>query len=722
MFGKSMNNLNATLFFLSVSVIGLFTATNPDYAVPLIPEIGLIGLSIATSLFSYSWRGLERTQKHFFLAAAALISILIIRYGINWTTEFGLPVKSCLLMPSVIPKLECVFQQEFSQNYGARQILVHITALFVAFATCSLARSKSAEFILIRFVSLSVIVSIVCIFGSFEIIDRPIVGYNWVASVLPKKYGTILISNHGWLWPLLTPALAAAMGLLIVSERRVRVFAWASLALVSYACLATRQRGAYLIFSIFAFILFSHFLYSHWASIRQPFRRFSPKNLAVMALFVFVVSLIFFPSVQNVLNLNTSKMPYSVSHERLTMWKYAFSGVGDSLFLGRGYSSWMSEIAKIMPEVERVNLSYPTAHNFWIQALFELGLIHFSLILLFWSWIVYKLLFQNKLFPSIRLFAIAMVCGAFCVTLVQEIDHIGWVYYQFAAGLGIILGSGLPAQRLPSGAECKKDALYGRLVAGSTFLVVCFLCLQQSWGGYSFGVHLEGKTSRFNRAFRPYGMITAFPTKQNFAFSVFRFIDRPTGSFEIEPIFTNSLASSDGSAIILQNGFRKLGTPYFYQASEFNIPDQRAISFRMVEPPLQTDLGLFKASGLLNWEASQTSPGTAEIWCTQDCHFDLWVKPTCKNPGIILRAPRPDLNAENILHVKLIQQGREDLAQSVEFVGADTKIVLPLQQSQNDYWIRNIKIEPSHSFNPQRSGFSQDNRDLGVMITDLHCD
>ena len=62
------------------------------------------------------------------------------------------------------------------------------------------------------------------------------------------------------------------------------------------------------------------------------------------------------------------------------MWSLAWEeSIKNNLWFGNGYGKWLSDFSKL-PGSE--NIGYDTAHNFWIQSIFELGLIHTSVILM----------------------------------------------------------------------------------------------------------------------------------------------------------------------------------------------------------------------------------------------------------------------------------------------------------------------------------------------------
>ena len=70
--------------------------------------------------------------------------------------------------------------------------------------------------------------------------------------------------------------------------------------------------------------------------------------------------------------------------ERLQIWKLAFQSLGNSLsmghfvplLLGHGYGSWYQSFGAIAKENNRLDLLLDTAHNFLVQNIFELGIVH----------------------------------------------------------------------------------------------------------------------------------------------------------------------------------------------------------------------------------------------------------------------------------------------------------------------------------------------------------
>jgi O-antigen ligase len=110
-----------------------------------------------------------------------------------------------------------------------------------------------------------------------------------------------------------------------------------------------------------------------------------------------------------------------VSSQRLRMWDLAWQSIQEQLWLGTGYGTWLREFSQLPGSG---GVSYDTAHNLWVQQLFELGVIHVVVMviilgLIVWTTLIYKSVEQ----PSLRIGGLFLTIGFFVASVVQEIDY-----------------------------------------------------------------------------------------------------------------------------------------------------------------------------------------------------------------------------------------------------------------------------------------------------------
>ena len=75
------------------------------------------------------------------------------------------------------------------------------------------------------------------------------------------------------------------------------------------------------------------------------------------------------------LGIKLRESGFLYSNNRLIIWDLAKQSIQAHPWTGTGYGTWLMEFSKIS---DYIYLTFDTAHNLWLQLIFELGVILFS--------------------------------------------------------------------------------------------------------------------------------------------------------------------------------------------------------------------------------------------------------------------------------------------------------------------------------------------------------
>jgi hypothetical protein len=132
----------------------------------------------------------------------------------------------------------------------------------------------------------------------------------------------------------------------------------------------------------------------------------------------------------------------SLSHERLEMWRIAWGAIKESFWLGHGQGSWTREFGKAAEAAGRPDLIFDTAHNFFVQSVFELGILHSLLIVSLFAFVLINI--GKKIFRTqgtAKKSWFVATCAAYAIILaVQEVDFVRSSFYQHAVFWGFVIG------------------------------------------------------------------------------------------------------------------------------------------------------------------------------------------------------------------------------------------------------------------------------------------
>lgn len=402
-------------FFIFILLFSTICSTNPNFNFPLI----LFFLITSVSLFYIKdfWRVLAQPQKLIFIYFLGLITL----YGFRMSPVFlerSSISRSCLKLPGFWTKLECLSQLNFEVSSGFMQLTLHITALCVfmlAYSTKEVFLNSVFSIILMIFFLGLQLYCLACptFFKESLWSSNFIYSENWS---FMKHRGMGLFANPSWLWPFcLTPL---TMSLYFIQKRRALLLNYLSIIVILLNLIRSEQRGAIILSALTLFFIFI-------LNIDSLHKLFPLKSLKLFYSLLGILTIIL--SVSFVLVFYPQKD--LLSQERFQIWSIAIPPLWEKLLWGHGVFSWkqfFSLYATSSPE-----LVFDTAHNLWLQILFELGLIHGLLILL-------GMFLYLKSFFHFNKVSIFFLISVFFCTCIQEIDYIPSIYLFFAAGLGWI--------------------------------------------------------------------------------------------------------------------------------------------------------------------------------------------------------------------------------------------------------------------------------------------
>ena len=726
----------------AVLLTTVYNATNPEYNFPGIVETLLIGVSfllVANSFFL----GKTLTSREWILVGILLLLIgtLAIRYLLGWSDQESLPSRKCMWMPGYFAKLECFLQLPFKSNHGLRQLLFHLTALAVFIATACLSRMSgtSRPWLIIPLAIPALIVAIGIIIQIYHDPNFSLTGYNFVFNTLEIIRGKGVVANPSWLWPWLTPVMGIGLAFMFEKNWVLKGFGLSIFIICAWASLSVMQRGGYLIVGVFITILMILLLYllgKNWS-----------KKYALILGGVGAIGLgyiLYYPSkILDILRplthlgIKLRESGFLYSNNRLIIWDSAIQSIKEHPWIGTGYGTWLKEFSKIL---DNVNLTFDTAHNLWIQLIFELGAIHsFIIVLVLVSITIPTLIYKNISQSSLQIGGFFLVIGFFVVSLVQEIDYILPIYMQFCVFAGLCFGgTSYHETDLHEKRNYNKKPWYLLGCGILTISGALFYWSSISWGGYGF----DPTSNAFSRWFRPEGVIAAAPDRLGKDYSLYW---GKLGKLNLEN-FSNSGAFfpdiwTNGNTLYLKNGSRFNPIQYEYKSQEKVMLPQRIASFELNQPPGQTNVLLLGQKGMYNWELSGGFKKGIKTgrWCEKSCIMLIYRPKGGNKPhGVSFKMPLPGLNEKHPVKLTVTMQAYtgsastqyfKDLTQQTLnaqipesaaskdyiFTNPENSFPLPVNFKKHQFWLISLKTDRTivpKEYDPE----STDSRKLGVRV------
>jgi|GEM_PF-2667035 len=631
--------------FISLGLTAQFLApASPDYAFPLLPEsvlLAIIGVYFSWAFknatgaengSSLSLRGSERAW--LFALLGVLMLWMAPRLGLTFV-ENGLgPCRHAA--PSFITRGECFVQAAFVQNYGIRQFITLLMALYAGALAALATRFNTQNWKIfayaIVFVSLAhVIIGFVThAKGELQLLPKWIM----VNSFGMERF-TFVIPNPSWVWPQLAPALAWSLWLALDAKKLTRFIAFLSACAVSIAIVMTHQRGGLLLlvvlWGIFLTRLVWNFLHNKTQNLKAKF--------SFAAAWIIGVVL----GARYLLHWATEAAGRGTFHDdnRWTMWKVALKGLMEqSPVWGFGYASWYSKFRDIAVSAGVPGLSFDTAHSLWVQLLFEHGFIGFLFISVVIIGAVLLAWRNARRLPHGTHLIALHAAGFLCCSIVQEVDYIRPVFITHALTWGALLGlpyylnanETLPERKLayfivrPSAATPKQlwHTRFAMRLIGIEGLVIAMLCLLW-FGRGAFG--FEGQANSNGPMARWLGAQASIPVFGPEEFWLFETDFRnKQGSIQFDSGSSHFLkiqaTPQDFVYLPLQAGGRLIPQRYVIEAEPTVDDAVRQITANIVYPP-RVGNGLLPLVLTRGASRPEQNEGSSWIECSQNCQIAL---------------------------------------------------------------------------------------------------
>jgi len=740
---KNQTFIWGSSFLLSGALLTtVFNATNPEYNFPGITETLLIGVSllvVANSLFL----GKTLTRREWILGGIllALIALLAVRYLLSWNDTETIPSRRCMWMPGHFAKLECFLQLPFKSNHGLRQLLFHFTALSVFLGLASLSRMSGVlrPWLVIPLAVPALIIAIGVMIPIYHDPNFSLAGYNFIFSQFEIERGKGVVANPSWLWPWLTPVMGIGLAFIFGKNWILKVFGLSVFIICAWASISVMQRGGYLIVGLFTTIIIILFLYllgKKWSK-KYALILGGIGALGLGYIFYYPNKILGILKPLTNLGVKLRESGFLYADSRLIMWDLAKQSIKEHPYIGTGYGTWLREFSKIS---DNINLTFDTAHNLWIQLVFELGVIHSLIILLvIISITIPTLLYKNMTNSSLQLGGLFLVIGFFVISMLQEIDYILPIYIQFSVFAGLCFG-GTSYQEADLHEKSNHNKKPWYLVGCSilTFSGALFYWSSISWGGYGF----DPTSNAFSRWFRPEGVIAAAPDRLGKDYSLYwgKLGKLNLENFSTSGAFFPDIWTNDNS-IYLKNGSKFNPRQYKYESQEKVIMPQRIASFELNQPPGQTNVLLLGQKGMYHWELSGGFKKGIKTgrWCEQSCTMLLYrPKGKDKPHEVSLKMPLPGLNENNPVKLTVTMQSFSRTASTQYFKDSAKQILntqipesaaskdfifsnpensypLPVEFNEHQLWL--ISLKTDRTIVPKENDpKSTDSRKLGVRV------
>lgn len=616
---KGMGELGVSL---SVFLVGLWLLnTAPAFNLPLAPELLAVALGcllVARSPWPFSKP--SRLLKTALILFGLHLTILVLRAGFA-ARGFG---QVCGMMPGTIQKLECLFQAGVDQNSAVRTLGYDLAAAALFLGAFCFSHSAQARRIpqAVAFVgaAFAVISLVARAAGAPAILPDYLMTMQWDAA-----YSTYLMENPTWIWPYLFPAMASLYWLFAQNSRWLpRMFAATALAAIGVTCLVSQRRGGALLVLVVAAFFLTSLLERPLARWRSGSRRSMVATVGVFAgvLLVLAVGL----SVLGRFHAggalaqrfaNTSMVDVA----RENIWKTAAEGIAREPLLGHGFASWHNEFFKLVAGRGHVSV-LDTAHNYFVQSLFELGSLQLLLVLgAFACFALSSLERAPSRWDQLRMLVLAAI-GYLLITSVQEFNFVRSTYYTHALFAGWLLGAG------SSGSQ---DVTSPRRRWTFAAWVLSALALLFLWMSTLAGYQYEA-AARFGyqpkvRWFKTRGTVT--------------FVKRPKSGqgeryavYFLRKTFTTAYQLKEFSGPGISLSFPNRGYPQLPVRirAPWSPPDLlgfpngkpemgRTLAAMVNWPPTETSLPMIWDWQLSDWEPDET--GEQSRRCDQDCSFRL---------------------------------------------------------------------------------------------------
>jgi len=514
------------------------------------------------------------------------------------------------IAPSIFVRLECYLHGAVVQFPGPRQFYMTVTAFLlglVAFATARISPVASKK-LLYSFAICAVLYCLIVQMGIYAGKDTLLPDFLGKSEHGRSRFA-LIIPNPGWVWPYLSPGLAILVWLTLTARKKLtQAISVLGLLIVAFGILQTGQRGGLLLLAI----LFGSgllFICIGKMDIKNRPIRFGLLTASFLALAIFLGPWLFQFLMQKI-----GRTEF-IDHSRLSIWSLALPHVlKHKILLGFGYASWFQEFRSIA--VDKGAPLFDTAHNLYVQMIFEHGLIGSFLICSCLLGVLLLTIKNLSASSTVKLLAVFATLVFLVATVVQELDYIRPIYYVHALFWGVLLGfrenqdAGVTVKpnitnRLKFTLEFFSLNRFRRVLAtlSVSFLAVGGLvAFYFPFGVFPFEGDLSKKTTKVERWLGPKARLTSFGINNSWDFSLISIQKTNLVLSEKNRSCTFALNSGDAKQIRLSNLSKWYPQTTSLRFTGATPDNSRLITARISYPPLvqpdsQSDSSSNKVSG-----------------------------------------------------------------------------------------------------------------------------
>ena len=541
----------------------------------------------------------------------------------------------CLVMPGIVQKIECIFGAATDQNYALRTLLTLQTGVFllVAMLFASIPKKKA---ILVGLQCSGVSFALASYLAHFGVIHIPEGRFD---PVMADRF-CYLIGNPSWMAPLLAPSILAATAL-VFDSRRWRLLNLASILPMMDLILRSQQRGGLVVVLATVAYLLAFLLRAHLIKLSKLAIKFKKSFIvflvAIITPIFFMAPILwsFFASSLEILGFgNRISSSGFVSGERLIIWRAAWSELQGHLLFGHGYASWYRAGALKVPNYG-LNQHFDTAHNFFVQYLFEHGIVSFTV------WIIACFLTSFSLWKCAKeshrwmLGLIAVIF--FPLMLFQEIDFLRSGFYLSMVSIGAVISIAVDFEgRMETVRAVPRRLRNLAIFIGVSFIGLGFYFLSAfSLGGYQYEANAHHDYGPTVRWFRQKGQINFVrgSAKNREQFALYEVLKSSAhrldlmGTHRDQPKIIN-INLSDLAPTNSHHHFVPIAAKSFldsadsYQLDKSEKTDGRQLGMMLSWPPVVTTMAVTHVFG---GEAADYLPYTDQFgtgfWCGKSCEF-----------------------------------------------------------------------------------------------------
>lgn len=559
----------------------------------------------------------------------------------------------CSVQPGLTQQLECLFQAGIDQNASLRMALYLLTAVSI-FVTAYRSSKQTTHGIIpaSMFTAGLLFVALTVLLHHYQItIPGYVIGQVYASSRL-----AILVENPTWIWPLLTPVSIGLIYLRLKTSSVPKKIGFSVLgACLCIFLIKTQQRGAIL---AALWILF-------WLTVPVGICFAKKVKATILVLVSFGVSLLFalsFPklttqAIAHLLSYTTLSdrlLNEGLTTSRTDMWSFALKLLEGNWAFGFGHGSWYSEFSKraIPAGIE----AYDTAHNFFVQTLFELGIFHLALVLVSGFIVIFAAMLRSWRTDRMIFWTLLHALGLWLLILtVQEVDFIRSVFYFNSLCAGWLFSRSFHSsvgenQDNQIKLNCCWFKWGTRTCALVTFGFGIFLASKFSLGGYQFEAHFGSQYQQKVRWLRPKGTLGFFLNRDSLvpAYALYRVLATNSTEIEFKQRGSNWQQRNLSKDPAVESYVPVKDQLWYEPPILFKIPSysevySRYLSVLLQWPPLITSIPLTQATGLLEWEKSPFD-GLQIRWCGETCRIQVLGCSQSQDRILSLMAARPDIN------------------------------------------------------------------------------